>query len=181
MKHTDQGYIPPAQFIAIAEKTGLIVPIGEWVLRTACEQNKKWQEAGFRPMRIAVNLSARQFQQENLVELVEQVLRETDLEACYLELEITESISMFHIDRVMAVLFELDALGIRISIDDFGTGHSSLNYLKHFPIDSLKIDRSFISDIVRNSEDSTIAATIINMAKELKLEVIAEGVEQKYN
>lgn len=179
MKHTDQGHIPPAQFIAIAEKTGLIVPIGEWVLRTACAQNKKWQEAGFRPMRIAVNLSARQFQQDNLVELVKQVLKETDLEAGYLELEITESISMFHIDRVMAILFELDALGVRISIDDFGTGHSSLNYLKHFPIDSLKIDRSFISDIVRNSEDSTIATSIISMAKQLKLEVIAEGVESE--
>ena len=176
-KHPERGLVSPAQFIPLAEETGLIVPIGEWVLRTACEQNKRWQEQGLPPMRVAVNLSTQQFQQNDLVETVAQVLVETQLEPQYLELEITESIAMFNVERVIITLQELAKLGLEIAIDDFGTGYSSLVYLKNFPIHRLKIDQSFVRDITTDSGDAAIVTTIIAMAHSMNLDVIAEGVE----
>jgi diguanylate cyclase (GGDEF)-like protein len=173
----DYGLVPPAEFIPIAEETGLIVPIGEWVLRTACVQAMTWQKAGLPALTVAVNLSVRQFQQQDLVERIALVLRETGLPATQLELEITESYAMQNADYTIAVLRELKKRGIKISIDDFGTGYSSLSYLKQFPIDSLKIDRSFVKDLATDANDAAIAAAIIVLAHSLKLQVVAEGVE----
>ncbi|MGC5324510.1 putative bifunctional diguanylate cyclase/phosphodiesterase [Brevibacillus sp. SYSU BS000544] len=175
--HPVHGMVSPAKFIPLAEDTQLIIPIGEWVLRTACRQNKQWQEAGYPPKRVAVNLSANQFQQTNLVEVVANVLEETQLEPKYLELEITESIAMQNVEHVINTLQQLTQLGIEISMDDFGTGYSSLNYLKHFPIHRLKIDQSFVHDINFDPLDAAIATSIIAMAHSLGLNVIAEGVE----
>jgi diguanylate cyclase (GGDEF)-like protein len=173
----DYGLVPPAEFIPIAEETGLIVPIGEWVLRTACAQTKLWHESGFPQLSIAVNLSARQFQQQDLVERIEQILKETRIAPDALELEITESYAMQNADYTISVLTQLKKRGIRVSIDDFGTGYSSLSYLKQFPIDTLKIDRSFVKDLATDANDAAIAAAIIVLAHSLKLQVIAEGVE----
>ncbi|MCR4314264.1 MAG: EAL domain-containing protein [Candidatus Uhrbacteria bacterium] len=167
----------PADFIPIAEETGLIVPIGEWVLRKACEENKKWQEKGLKPVRIAANLSLRQFRQKDFVKTVAGIIKDTTLDPKYLELELTESIIMKDVKSTIEVLSELKAMGIRLSIDDFGTGYSSLTYLKRMPIDVLKIDMSFVRDITTDPDDAAIALTIIRMAHSLKLEVIAEGVE----
>jgi diguanylate cyclase (GGDEF)-like protein/PAS domain S-box-containing protein len=175
--HSESGLISPAKFIPLAEETGLILPIGEWVLRTACAQNKRWQEAGLPPIRVAVNLSGRQFQQRNLIETVRRTLTDTGLDAAYLEMELTESILMQKIEIITSVLSELDAMGIQISVDDFGTGYSSLSYLKRFPISKLKVDRSFVSDITTDPDDAAITSAIINMAHSLKLKVVAEGVE----
>ncbi len=169
--------IPPAQFIALAEETGLIVPIGEWVLKTACAQNKSWQEHGLPPLRVAVNLSARQFGHETLLQDVARVLNETGLDPTALEFEITESMVMHNPEHAVKLLTKLKAMGIRLSIDDFGTGYSSLNYLKRFPIDSVKIDRSFIQDLPGDGDDAAITRAIIAMAHSLRLKVIAEGVE----
>ncbi len=177
--HPDLGLVPPAQFITIAEETGLIVPIGEWVLRTASQRNKAWQDQGYPAMSMAVNVSARQFKQGRLVEAVRQVLAETGLDPACLELEITESVAMEHADDSIKKLNELKAMGIRISMDDFGTGHSSLSYLKQFPIDSLKIDKSFLQDTDRDSKDAAIALAISAMAERLNLKVITEGVETR--
>lgn len=165
------------EFIPVAEETGLIVPLGEWVLRTACAQNKAWQKAGLAPMRVAVNLSARQFQRRDLIETVARVLEETGLEPRYLEVEITESVAIQDVDFTLAALGSLQGMGIQIAIDDFGTGHSALGYLKRFPIDVLKIDRSFVHDLTGDTGAAEIATTIIAMAHNLKLKVIAEGVE----
>jgi diguanylate cyclase (GGDEF)-like protein/PAS domain S-box-containing protein len=176
-QHPDFGLVSPARFIPIAEETGLIVPIGEWVLRAACFQNKAWQDAGMPRLHVAVNLSARQFKQPNLVNVVSQVLADSGLEPRYLELEITESIAMEHAEETIARLNELKAMGVTISMDDFGTGHSSLSYLKRFPIDTLKIDRSFVQDVLLDSQDSAIAAAITTMARSLKMKVVTEGVE----
>ena len=176
-QHPTKGLIPPMQFIPLAEETGLIVPIGEWVLRTACARNKSWQEQGLPPLRIAVNLSARQFTHENLLQDVARVLNETGLDAAFLELEITESMVMHDPEHAIELLNKLKAMGISISIDDFGTGYSSLSYLKRFPIDSVKIDRSFIRDLPLDGDDAAITQAIIAMAHGLKLKVIAEGVE----
>ncbi|WP_310226316.1 EAL domain-containing protein [Paenibacillus qinlingensis] len=175
--HPKRGMVSPADFIPLAEETGIIIPLGEWVLRTACLQNKAWQNSGFAPMRIAVNLSAYQFKQANIVQVVADILKETKLDPVYLELEITESVAMQNAEQVIVTLEGLKSLGIQVSIDDFGTGYSSLSYLRNFPIDRLKIDRSFINDITSVQGESTIAASIIAMAQSLKLEVIAEGVE----
>lgn len=175
--HPTLGLVSPSDFIPLAEETGLIVPIGEWVLNTACRQIKAWQSAGFSDLAISVNLSARQFQQENLVELVAGVLQEHDLQGQYLELEVTESAVMQDPEQTISVLRRLKKLGIRISLDDFGTGYSSLNYLKRFPIDILKIDQSFVRDITSEPEDSAIACAVISLAHNLKHKVIAEGVE----
>jgi len=176
-QHAALGMVSPAQFIPLAEETGLIVPIGEWVLRTACEQMKGWHDAGFPKIRVAVNLSARQFMRDDLVDMVRRILKETGLEAEYLDLEITESVTMQNVDRAVQTLNELRDLGIQISLDDFGTGYSSLSYLKNFPIYTLKIDRSFVRDITTDPDDAAIATSIIAMAHSLKLHVVAEGVE----
>ncbi|SEC45221.1 bifunctional diguanylate cyclase/phosphodiesterase [Paenibacillus sp. GP183] len=178
-QHPKRGMISPAEFIPLAEETGLIIPIGEWVLRTACRQNKEWQGAGFSPIRVAVNLSVYQFKQDNIINKVAEILNETGLNPIYLELEITESIAMQNPERIIITLEELKKLGIQISIDDFGTGYSSLSYLRDFPINRLKIDRSFVMDITHGSGDAVIASSIIAMAKSLSLEVIAEGVENE--
>ena len=176
-QHPELGLILPQQFIPLAEDTGLIVPLGEWVLRTACSQNKAWQKADFTPMRVAVNLSPRQFQQPNLAEMVEHALAEADLAPAWLELEVTESIMMQNMEKTIGTLRRLSNLGIHISIDDFGTGYSSLSYIKKLPVQTLKIDQSFVSDITINLDDAAIATAVITLAQSLRLNVIAEGVE----
>ena len=172
-----QELVAPAQFIALAEETGLIVPIGEWVLKTACARNQSWREQGLPPLRIAVNLSARQFAHENLLQDVARALAETGLDPAALELDITESMVMHDAERAVTLLSRLKHMGIHLSIDDFGTGYSSLSYLKRFPLDSVKIDRSFIRDIPGDADDAAITRAIIAMAHSLRLKVIAEGVE----
>jgi diguanylate cyclase (GGDEF)-like protein len=176
-EHPTKGLIPPASFIPLAEETGLIVPIGESVLRKACLQTRIWQEAGHRDLRLAVNLSARQFQDPHLRHRIRTVLAETGLAAEWLELEITESTVMNDLEATVHTLKQLKELGVHISIDDFGTGYSSLSYLKRFPLDTLKIDRSFVRDIPDDQDDAAIAGMVITLAHALKLEVIAEGVE----
>ncbi len=171
------GLVPPSSFIPMAEESGLIGPLSEWVLREACRQNKAWQDEGLPPARVSVNLSARVFQQRDIARLVMQVLDETGLEPKYLELELTESTIMRNAEEAVSMLNELHALGIGLAIDDFGTGYSSLSYLKRFPVDRLKIDRSFVSDIGVSGDDETITSAIIALAHSLKLQVIAEGVE----
>lgn len=176
-KHQERGLVYPAEFISLAEDTGMIIPLGEWVLRNACAQNKAWQDAGIRRVRVTVNLSACQFQQHNLVETVARVMSQTGLEPRWLELEITESALMQDMDLAIKTLQDLKEMGVRISIDDFGTGYSSLNYLKRLPVHALKIDRSFVRDITANPEDAAIVSTVIVLARNLNLKVIAEGVE----
>lgn len=176
--HPKLGVIPPGKFIPLAEETGLIVPIGEWVLRTACKQNKEWQDQGLPPMVISVNLSVRQFYQTDLIQMISKILAETGLDPHYLELEITETMTM-HVESATMVLRDLKNLGVKIAIDDFGTGYSSLNYLKRLPIDRLKIDQSFVQDLTTDSNDRDIVATIIAMGHTLKKKIIAEGVETK--
>jgi diguanylate cyclase (GGDEF)-like protein/PAS domain S-box-containing protein len=173
----EDGLVLPSAFIPLAEESGLIGPLSEWVLREACRQNKAWQDDGLPPTRVSVNLSARVFQQRDIAKLVMQVLAETGLEARYLELELTESTIMRNAEEAVSMLNELHALGIGLAIDDFGTGYSSLSYLKRFPVDRLKIDRSFVSDIGVSGDDETITSAIIALAHSLKLNVIAEGVE----
>ncbi|MFL6618527.1 MAG: putative bifunctional diguanylate cyclase/phosphodiesterase [Povalibacter sp.] len=169
--------IPPSRFIPIAEEIGLIAPIGKWVLKTACAQNKAWQDAGMDPFVVSVNVSARQFRQENLAQTVAEVLRETGLESRYLEIELTESAVMHDADQFIAALRELNDLGVQISLDDFGTGYSSLSYLKRLPVDRLKVDRSFVQDIATDADDATIVRAIIALGHNLGLRVVAEGVE----
>ena len=176
-QHPEFGMISPCEFIPLLEETGLIVSVGEWVLRTACAQNMQWQDAGLPPIRIAVNLSAIQFRQPGLALTIRKILQETGLYPEYLELEITENIAMHAEEMVIAILDELRAIGIQIAIDDFGTGYSSLSYLKRFPIDKLKIDQSFVRDCKGGINDGGIVMAIIGMGRSLKLKVIAEGVE----
>lgn len=176
-RHPDLGMISPSLFIPLAEETGLIVPIGRWVIRTACAQNKAWQEQGLPPLRISVNLSARQFNDEHILHDVSQALRETALEPGLLEVEITESMVMHSPDKAVKLLSAMRAMGISIAMDDFGIGYSSLSQLKRLPINTLKIDRSFIKDLMMNNEDAAITGAIIAMAKSLHLNVVAEGVE----
>jgi diguanylate cyclase (GGDEF)-like protein len=173
------GLVSPGQFIPLAEEIGLIVPIGEWVLTTACTQAKAWQHHGIQPLMMSVNLSPRQFRQKNLVEMVTDVLETTGLDASLLNLEITEGVIMHRPDQAVAVLQRLHRLGVQLSVDDFGTGYSSLSYLKRFPVQTLKIDRSFIQDLTTNEDDAGIVIAIILMAKSLKLGVVAEGVETR--
>lgn len=176
-QHPELGMVPPAMFIPVAEDTRLIIPLGEWVLRTACAQNKAWQLAGYPHIRVAVNLSMLQFKQPDMLETILRVLQETGLDPCYLEVEITESILMDNPDTALGTLHQLKTIGIHISLDDFGTGYSSFSYLKRLPIDTLKIDQSFVRDIVTAADDRAIVNTIIHLAHSMNLRVIAEGVE----
>lgn len=176
-KHPAMGLVSPAKFIPLVEETGLIVPIGEWVLQTACLQNKAWQTAGFPPIRVSVNVSGVQFRQPGLIDTIRRVLDETGLAPQYLEIELTESILMKNEEKMIAAIDELHEMGVKISIDDFGTGYSSLSYLKRFAIHNLKIDQSFIRDITTNPDDAAIVTAVITLAHSLKLKVIAEAVE----
>jgi diguanylate cyclase (GGDEF)-like protein/PAS domain S-box-containing protein len=177
--HPEKGVVPPLDFIPLAEETGLILPIGKWALEEACRQNKAWQDKGLPPITMAVNLSAVQFQDTSLIDNVVHALESTGLEARWLELEITESVLMQDPEQVVAILENLKALGVRLSIDDFGTGYSSLAYLKRFPIDKIKIDRSFIQDLSTDADDAVIVRMVLGMVRELCLQAIAEGVEDR--
>jgi diguanylate cyclase (GGDEF)-like protein/PAS domain S-box-containing protein len=176
-RHPDLGMVSPADFIPLAEETGLIVPIGEWVLRTACEQAQVWTQSGLPPLRVAVNISGRQFRQTDFVDMVEGVLAQTGLDPRWLELEITESVVMENVEETILTLNALKARGLHLAIDDFGTGYSSLSYLKRFPITSLKIDRSFINEVGTDANDAAIASSVIALAQAMSLEVVAEGIE----
>jgi len=173
------GLVSPGRFIPLAEETGLILPIGAWVMETACRQNQEWQAKGLRPIRIGVNLSSRQFRQSDLAELVIQTLDQTGLDARWLELELTESLLLENVEQTIMTLKRLHDMGLKISLDDFGTGYSSLSYLKRFHIDTLKIDQSFVRDITNSSDDAAISSAIIGMAHSLRMSVIAEGVETR--
>ena len=176
-RHPERGLIPPALFVPLAEDCGLIVPIGQWVLHEACRQAQAWIDAGLPPLPVAVNISAAEFQGREFVEGVRATLAQTRLDPRYLELELTESVLMQDAGTTAASLIALKALGLRLAIDDFGTGYSSLSYLRQFPIDTLKIDQSFVREITAGSRDDTIVGAIISMGKSLKQRVIAEGVE----
>jgi diguanylate cyclase (GGDEF)-like protein/PAS domain S-box-containing protein len=176
-QHPSKGLVPPAMFIPIAEECGLIVALGDWVLKTATTQNKQWQDAGLLSVPVAVNLSALQFHQKSFKESIARALRESGLAAGYLELEITEGVTVKNVETTIHLLGEIKQMGVLISIDDFGTGYSSLSYLKRFPIDKLKIDQSFVLDLCSDADDAAIVRTIIGMAHSLRLRVIAEGVE----
>lgn len=176
-RHPERGIISPTEFIPLAEETGLIVPIGEWVLRTACNQAKAWQNDGGRAIRMAVNLSAKQFKDENLMQIVLSALADTGLDARLLELELTEGTLMDDARATMVTLEQLRGIGVYLSIDDFGTGYSSMNYLKRFDVRALKIDKSFIAGLPQDTENAAITRAIIAMAHGLKMVVVAEGVE----
>uniref|UniRef100_B8HWB1 Diguanylate cyclase/phosphodiesterase with FHA and GAF sensor n=1 Tax=Cyanothece sp. (strain PCC 7425 / ATCC 29141) TaxID=395961 RepID=B8HWB1_CYAP4 len=176
-KHPEMGLVIPQLFMSVAEESGLIVAIGEWVLRTACAQNKTWQDQGLPPICIAVNLSARQFRQPDLTGMIARILDETGLPPQYLDLEITETTAIQDIEFTKRVLQELQDMGIQISMDDFGTGYSSLAHLQQFPLNTLKIDRSFVRDVAANSRDAQIVTAVIGLARGLNLNVVAEGVE----
>lgn len=178
-QHPQLGLIPPDKFIRIAENSGLIVRIGEWVLRTACSQARKWQEVGLPRITVAVNVSAIQFRQEGFCGLVSKVLEETGLPPQYLELELTESLLLANAELMSPVVRELRDMGVMLAIDDFGTGYSNFSYLKRFRINKLKIDQSLIKDVAVNTEDAAITTAVIGMAKSLHLRVIAEGVEDE--
>jgi EAL domain-containing protein (putative c-di-GMP-specific phosphodiesterase class I) len=175
----DLVLVKAGEFIPLAENTGLILPIGEWVLRTACSEGKGWQKAGLKPIGVTVNVSSIQFTQENFVEKVSRILSDTGLDPKYLQLELTESAIMKDIENTINKLHSLRAMGIQIAIDDFGTGYSSLSYLKRFPVSTLKIDYSFVRNLVTNPSDQAIVNAIVNLAHNFNLEVIAEGVENK--
>jgi diguanylate cyclase (GGDEF)-like protein/PAS domain S-box-containing protein len=176
-QHPSLGLLYPSEFVPLAEESGLIIALGEWVMRNACLQNKAWQDAGLAPMRLSVNFSARQFQQPAFINAVAEILRETNLDPRWLELEITESSIMKEPDQAIEKLHELKLMGIRVAVDDFGTGYSSLNYLKRFPIDTLKIDKTFVADVCKDPHDTAIVRAIITLGHALDLTVIAEGVE----
>lgn len=177
--HPIWGMVSPVKFIPIAEETGMIMAIGEWVLREACSQSKKWREAGYPSIGFGVNLSAQQFQQQDLVEMIHSIILENELEPQHLELEITESLAMKDLEHTVDILKRLRSLGIKIALDDFGTGYSSLNYLKQLPIDTLKIDKSFVNDITMGSNEEAIAKSLITLAHSMSLIVTAEGIETK--
>jgi len=176
-RHPSLGMVRPDRFITLAEETGLIVPIGAWVLRTACRQHSDWQQAGYGPLRVGVNLSARQFAEPGLVRQVERVLEENGMPPSSLEIEITESLVMEDVEGAIRTMGELKRMGVKLSIDDFGTGYSSLSYLRRFPVDVLKIDRSFVRDIACSADDAAMVSAIIELARGLRMRTIAEGVE----
>jgi diguanylate cyclase (GGDEF)-like protein len=176
-QHPELGLLPPAEFVPVAEDTGLLVLINEWVLQIACDQCSTWQENGLGPLSVAVNLSAHQFQQKSLPEAVARILRETGLSSQHLELELTESSIMKNTESAVKTLGELKEMGVSIAIDDFGTGYSSLGYLKRLPIDKLKIDRVFVRDVTTDPNDAALVMAIIALAHNLRLKVLAEGVE----
>jgi EAL domain-containing protein (putative c-di-GMP-specific phosphodiesterase class I) len=178
-QHPTLGIVPPNRFIRIAENCGLIVPIGEWVLRTACAQVRKWQDEGIPAVSIAINVSTVQFCQGDFCELIRRVLNETGLDPHYLELELTESIFLVDADVTLPEIQKLEAMVLTLAIDDFGTGYCNFNYLRQFKISKLKIDRSFIRDIAVNSDNVAITTAIISMAKSLSIKVLAEGVEDE--
>jgi diguanylate cyclase (GGDEF)-like protein len=176
-RHPELGLVPPDEFVPLAEESGLIEPLGRWVLRTACLQHRAWREAHLPPVRLAVNMSARQFQRNGLEERIREVLAETGMEASCLELELTESVLMQEGDHTASLLAKLSELGIGLALDDFGTGYSSLSYLKRFPITRVKIDRSFVRDIATSEGDAAVARAVIAMAHGLGVDVVAEGIE----
>lgn len=176
-QHPERGMVPPDEFISIAEDTGLIVPIGEWVLNTACAQAREWREAGIRPIRMAVNISPRQFRHKAFVDSIHMALAANDLAPEYLELEITESMAVDNPEETILLLQKLNAAGLSIAMDDFGTGFSSLSYLKRLPINVLKIDKSFVRGIVTDPSDVAIAKTVIDLGRNLGMQIVAEGVE----
>ncbi|MFE3573242.1 EAL domain-containing protein [Lysinibacillus sp. NPDC059133] len=176
-RHPTRGFVSPELFIPIAEESGLIIPLGKWILETACFQANAWKEQGLPPIKVAVNLSLGQLFQQDLVQMVQEILQRTNLEPNYLQLEITESMTM-NIDQMTQLLHELKAIGIQIAVDDFGTGYSSLSYLKDFPVDCLKIDRAFVRNIQHNPNDEALVSMILSMAKHLRLKVVAEGIEE---
>jgi len=178
-QHPSLGLLYPGEFVTIAEETGLIIALGDFVMRAACAQNKNWQDKGLQQMRMSVNFSARQFQQPTFITDVSHILKETNLDPRWLELELTESSIMKDPDEAIEKLHELKLMGISVAIDDFGTGYSSLNYLKRFPIDTLKIDKTFVSDVCKDPHDTAIVRAIINLGHALDLTVVAEGVETK--
>jgi EAL domain-containing protein (putative c-di-GMP-specific phosphodiesterase class I) len=175
--HPEQGLVSPERFIGLAEESGLIVPIGDWVLRTACAQSVAWRAAGLPPVSMSVNVSARQFEDKRLVERVADALRASGLPPEGLEVEVTESLIMRDLGRSVDKMRELKAMGVSLSIDDFGTGYSSLSALKSFPISRLKIDKSFVADLAERADDQAIALAVISLGHKLNLRVIAEGVE----
>jgi EAL domain-containing protein (putative c-di-GMP-specific phosphodiesterase class I) len=177
--HPEDGFINPGRFIPLAEESDLILPIGQWVIREACTQNMMLHKIGLAPINIAVNLSARQLHQQNIPEIIKTILLETGLPAKYLSVEITESMLMQDVENTINTLAAIKEMGLSIAIDDFGTGYSSLNYLKRFPIDILKVDRSFVMDIDKDHGDRAVIASIITLAHNLKLKVVAEGVETR--
>jgi EAL domain-containing protein (putative c-di-GMP-specific phosphodiesterase class I) len=177
--HPERGVVAPMKFIPVAEETGLILPIGKWVLRAACLQNVAWQEQGLPRLTMAVNLTARQFADENLLADLASILADTGMSANLLELEIAESLLMRDVEAAMRILVGLKAMGIRIAIDDFGIGYASLSRLRQFPLDTIKIDRSFIRDVAGAAEGSEVAEAIIAMGRTLSLTVVAQGVETR--
>jgi diguanylate cyclase (GGDEF)-like protein len=179
-KQSDSTIVPPGEFIPIAEETGLIIPMSDWILHTACMQSKVWHTSGFLDIPVSVNISSQQFQQKNFVKTIKRILEDTGTRPRDIILEITESTIMHNTDMVFSTLYELSKIGIRLSIDDFGTGYSSLSYLKRFPIYAIKIDRSFVKEINTSADDAAISRAIISMAHSLKLKVVAEGVETKH-
>lgn len=177
--HPEWGMVSPAEFIPLAEETGLIIPIGNWVLRQACIQNKKWQSLGNHPLRVSVNISAIQFHQPQFVQIIEDTLEETGLDPSLLCLEITENVAMTNVPYIIETMQKLRSMGVFISIDDFGTGYSSFSYLKRFRVHTLKIDQSFIRDVTFDEENAAIVTALIAMAQQLKIKSLAEGVETK--
>ena len=178
--HPDRGLLIPVQFLSIAEDTGLILRLGEFVLREACQQTFLWRGAGYEDFRISVNLSASQFQQSDLSQSIGRILEESKLPPRALDLEITETVAMKHLERTASLLDELARLGINVTMDDFGTGYSSLTYLKRFPISTVKIDQSFIRDLAASPNDASIVRAMIVMSHELRMRVVAEGVETEF-
>jgi diguanylate cyclase (GGDEF)-like protein len=177
--HPDRGLVPPLQFVPIAEECGLIVPIGQWVLLEACKQARAWRDSGLRPVPVAVNVSAVEFLARDFLSGVRAVLIATGVEPRNVELELTESVLMQDAESTVDTLHALKAMGVRLTVDDFGTGYSSFSYLRRFPLDALKIDRSFVHEVTANSDDATIVSAIISIGKSLKQRVIAEGVETR--